>query len=122
MNSWVLRALSTGAMSAALAVFASASASATIVDRGSFSHESYGFAYDCGFPVEVAGTASGHFRLREGKNGDASAFFSLDNVSYQEIHTNPLTGRWFSVSGRFTSNEITATRVEGSLFEFRTIK
>ena len=120
MNSWVLRAFSTGAMCAALA--ASAPASASVVERGSFTDESYGFAYDCGFPVEVAGIASGHFRLREGKNADASAFFSMDNVSYREIHTNPLTGRWFSVTGRFTSNEITATRVDGSLFEFRSIK
>ena len=94
MNSWVLKAFSTAAMCAALA--AAAPASATIVERGSFTDESYGFAYDCGFPVEVAGIASGHFRLREGKNADASAFFSLDNVSYREIHTNPLTGRWFS--------------------------
>jgi hypothetical protein len=120
MNSRVLSALSTAAMFAALA--ASAPASATVVERGSFTDEPYAFGYDCGFPVEVAGIGSGHFRLREGKNADASAFFSLDNISYQEIHTNPLTGRWFSVTGRFTSNEITATRVEGSLFEFRSIK
>jgi hypothetical protein len=63
-----------------------------------------------------------NFRLREGKGDDASAFFSLDRMSFREIHTNPETGAWFSFSGHFTSNELTARRVDGSLFEFRSIK
>jgi hypothetical protein len=110
------------AAAGALTVLLAAPAPATVVDQDRFVDEPYAFSYDCGFPVEVSGVATGHFRLREGKGDDAGAFFSLDRMSFREIHTNPLTGAWFSVSGHFASNEITATRVDGSLFEFRTIK
>jgi hypothetical protein len=110
------------AAAGSLTVLLAAQASATVVDQGRFVDEPYGFSYDCGFPVEVSGVATGNFRLREGKGDDAGAFFSLDRMSFREIHTNPLTGAWFSVSGHFASNEITATRVDGSLFEFRIIK
>jgi hypothetical protein len=110
------------AIAAALTVVAAAPAPATVVERGRLVDEPYGFAYDCGFPVEVTGVASGNFRLREGRGDDATAFFSLDRISYREIHTNAQTGEWFSVSGRFANNEVGATRVEGSLFEFRSIK
>lgn len=110
------------AAACALTVLIAAPASATVVDQGRFVDEAYGFSYDCGFPVEVSGVATGNFRLRQGKGDDASAFFSLDRASFREIHTNPETGAWFSVSGQFASNEITARRVDGSLFEFRIIK
>jgi len=99
-----------------------AAAPATVVEQGRFADEPYGFAYDCGFPVEVSGVASGNFRLREGKGADATAIFSLDRVSFSERHTNPQTGEWFSLSGHFASNETGATPVEGSLFEFRIVK
>jgi hypothetical protein len=101
---------------------AAAPASATVVDQGRFTDEPYAFDYDCGFPVEATGIASGNFRLRQGTGANATAFFSLDRISYEEIHTNPLTGEWFSVSGHFANNELTATRVQGSLFEVRVIK
>jgi hypothetical protein len=107
------------AAAALLTVLHAAPASATVVDQGRFVDEPYGFSYDCGFPVEVSGVATGNFRLREGQGDDSRAFFSLDRVSFREIHTNPESGAWFSVSGHSASNEITATHVEGSLFEFR---
>ncbi len=110
------------ATAAALTAIAAAPAQATVVEKGHLVDEPYGFGYDCGFPVEVTGVASGNFRLREGRGDDATAFFSLDRVSYREVHTNAQTGEWFSVTGRFANNEVGATRVEGSLFEFRIIK
>ena len=117
------RARRTLATAAALTAVAAAPAPATVVEKGRFVDEPYGFAYDCaGFAVEVTGVASGNFRLREGSGDDATAFFSLDRISFREIHTNPETGEWFSLSGRFASNEVGASRVEGSLFEFRSIK
>jgi hypothetical protein len=116
------RVRTTLALAAAFTSVAAASAQATVVDKGRFVDEPYGFAYDCGFPVEVTGVGTGNFRLRAGTGDDATAFFSLDRISFREIHTNPQTGEWFSVSGHFANNEVTATRVEGSLFEFRIIK
>jgi hypothetical protein len=116
------RVRTTLAAAGASSVLLAAPAPATVVDQGRFVDEPYGFSYDCGFPVEVTGVASGNFRLREGKGDDASAFFSLDRMSFREIHTNPQTGAWFSFSGHFASNELTARRVDGTLFEFRSIK
>src|SRR5215218_1277330 len=110
------------AIAVALTSVASAAAPAAVVEKGRFVDEPYGFSYDCGFPVEVTGVASGNFRLREGTGDDATAVVSLDRGSFREIHTNPQTGEWLSVSGHFASNEVSATRIEGSLFESRTIK
>jgi hypothetical protein len=110
------------AIAAAFTSVAAAAASATVVEKGRIVDGTYEFAYDCGFPVEVTGVASGNFRLREGSGDDATAFFSLDRISFSEIHTNPETGEWFSLTGHFANNEVGATRVEGSLFEFRIIK
>jgi hypothetical protein len=119
MRNRACRTLATAA--AVTAVFA-APAPAGIIEKGHIEDGTYGFAYDCGFPVEVTGIASGNFRLREGTGDDATAFFSLDRLSFHEIHTNTLTGEWFSITGHFAENEVSATRVEGSLFEFRSIK
>jgi len=110
------------AIAVALTSVAAAAAPAAVVEQGRFMDEPYGFSYDCGFPVEVTGVASGNFRLRAGTGDDATTFFSLDRISFREIHTNPQTGEWFSRSGHFANNEVGATRVEGSLFEFRIIK
>jgi hypothetical protein len=109
-------------IAAAITTVAAAGAQATVVEKGRLVDEPYGFAYDCGFPVQVAGIGSGNFRLREGSGDDATAFFSLDRISFREIHTNPQTGKWFSLTGHFANNEVSATRVEGSLFEFRIVK
>lgn len=116
------RARRTLATAAAFTAVAAAAAPASVIEKGRIVDGSYGFDYDCGFPVQVAGIASGNFRLREGTGDDATAFFSLDRISFREIHTNAQTGEWFSVSGHFANNEVSATRIEGSLFEFRIIK
>jgi len=119
MKNRVLRTLT---LAVTATVVATAAAQATIVEKGRFADEQYGFSYGCGFPVEVSGVASGHFRLREGKGDDATAFFSLDRLAFREIHTNAETGAWFSISGQFANNEIGARRIDGSLFEVRVIK
>jgi hypothetical protein len=116
------RAIGTMIAVAALAAVTTAPARATVVEKGRFADEAYGFSYDCGFPVEVTGSATGNFRLRAGKGDRETAFFSLDRLAYSEIHTNVETGAWFGVSGRFAENELTARRVDGSVFEFRSIK
>ena len=94
-------------------------AGATMVDSGRFTDEVYGFGYGCGFPVEVTGVASGNYHLRDGGDG---TFFSLERVTYREIHTNTETGAWFVVRGRFANNETNADHVSGSLFAFDVVK
>jgi dienelactone hydrolase len=97
-------------------------AGATVVDRGHYSGTD-SFTYNnCGYPVEVQSEFSGTFRVREGKNGDESAFFVSDNYSYREVHTNQDTGEWFVVRGNGLFTDVKATRVEGSIFEFVTVE
>src|SRR5919109_1711589 len=97
-------------------------AGATIFEKGRFSEE-FSFTYDdCGFPVSVEGTDKGQFRIRQGTGADATAFFLRLTHSYQEIHTNVETGEWFLLRGRRTFNEVKATRVEGTTFQFVAIE
>jgi dienelactone hydrolase len=97
-------------------------AAATVVDRGHYSGTD-SFTYsNCGYPVEVQSEFSGTFRVREGKNGDESAFFVSDNYSYREVHTNLDTGEWFVLRGNGLVTDVKATRVEGSTFEVVTVE
>jgi hypothetical protein len=70
----------------------------------------------------VTGSGSERVLIREGKYKDEGAFPVLLRFRYREIWTNPATGEWFVVRGRLTFNEVGATRVEGSIFEFRTVE
>ncbi|HET9545176.1 MAG TPA: hypothetical protein VFO88_06330 [Gaiellaceae bacterium] len=104
-----------------LAVWSQA-ARATIFDKG-FYEFPYTFSYDdCGFPVEVEGVASGHFRLRTGTGEQASTFFLRDTFSYREVHTNLETGLSFVVRGHGVFNEVRATPLGGTLFAFEAVE
>jgi hypothetical protein len=107
---------------AAVVIFGTAPAGATIVDRGTYT-DAYSFGYnDCGFDVSVEGTASGHFLIRAGKGRRDTAFFLNDNYSYVETHTNVDTGAFFTVKANAIFHEIKATRLEGNLFEFEAVE
>ncbi|WP_378586163.1 hypothetical protein [Nocardioides taihuensis] len=97
-----------------------APAAATIRERFTL-HEEWSHAEDCGFPVEVTGWRDDLFLVREGTNQDAGAFPVVNRTSWSETWTNPETGDWFTISGRSLFNEVSATRVEGSIFEFRAV-
>ena len=62
--------------------------------------------------------SSGHYRFRAGKGKTDTAFFNLDNYSFTETQTNPETGEFLTITANVVFNEIKATRVEGSIFEF----
>ena len=109
----------TVALTAGVVAAAAAPAGATVADRGRFADEAYGFGYDCGFPMDVAGTAGGNYRLRDGGDG---TFFALDRIAFREVHTNTETGGWFVLAGRFASNETGIHHVGGSLYEVRIVK
>ncbi len=106
---------------ALLAALVAAPADATVRERFSV-EESWSYAEDCGFPVQVTGSRSDLFTIREGKNKDAGAFPVLNRRTYSERWTNTDTGEWFVIRGRGTFNEVQATRVEGSVFEFRFVE
>lgn len=106
---------------ALLAVSVAAAAQATVREkvREEFA---WSFVEDCGFPVDVTGSGSAVFVLREGKNKDSGAFPFMDRFAYTETWTNRATGAWFVIRGHLLLNEVEATHVEGSIFLFRFIE
>jgi hypothetical protein len=100
------------------AAVAAGPASATVRERFTDAGD-YAYSVDCGFAVSVVGSHTDEFTIREGKNKDAGTFPVLNRFSYKETWTNAETGEWFTISGKAIFNEVTATRVEGSIFEFR---
>ena len=106
---------------ALLAVSIAVSAQATVYEKFRWEDE-WSFPEDCGFPIQVTGSGSGVFVLREGKNKDDGVFPYLDRFKYHETWTNPTTGEWFVIRGNAIFNEVKATRVEGNVFEFRSVE
>lgn len=97
-----------------------ASAQATVYEKFRFADE-WSDTVDCGFPVDVAGSATGTFVLREGKNKDEGVFPYTSQYRFSETWTNPQNGKWFVIRGNGVVNEVKATRVEGSIFLFQIV-
>jgi hypothetical protein len=117
-----MRRIVTGLVAAALlAASLAASAQATVRERLREVPE-WSFMEDCGFPVQVTGSGSALIVIREGKNKDEGAFPVLNRFEYSETWTNLATGRWFVIRGNVLFNEVEATHVEGSVFQFRFVE
>src|SRR5688572_13906946 len=117
-----MRTIVTGLFAAGLlAALVAAPAQATVRERVTFYPE-WSLVEDCGFPVQVTGSGTGQYLIREGKNRDEGAFPVLDRWRYSETWTNPETGQWFVIRGHSVFNEVEATHVEGSIFEFRFVE
>jgi hypothetical protein len=117
-----MRRIVTGLVAAALlAASVAASAQATVRER--FSEEmKWSVIEDCGFPVQVTGSGTALVIIREGKNQDEGAFPVLNRFAYSETWTNVATGQRFVIRGHVVFNEVKATHVEGSIFEFRFVE
>jgi hypothetical protein len=117
-----MRRIVTGLVAVALlAALVAAPAQATVRERIR-SESEWSFTEDCGFPVRVTGSGSELIIIREGKNKDEGAFPVLDRFSYSETWTNLETRQWFVIRGHVLFNEVEATHVEGSIFEFRFVE
>ena len=66
--------------------------------------------------VDVVFSGKGH--IRSGKGKTAGAFYLHDNNSAVETWTNPENGKFVTISRHAVFQDIKATRVEGSVFEF----
>jgi hypothetical protein len=107
---------------AAIAVlaFGAGPAAATVVEEFFYSDTDSSSFKDCGFRLDVESEFSGHFILREHKDGQAFPF--IDNYEYRDVVTNPKTGEWFVVRGNALFSEIKATHVSGNIYEFDAIE
>jgi hypothetical protein len=95
---------------------------ATVQDH---EHYSEPFSDDftaCGFSLHLDGVASGNARIRVGKHDLDTAFFALDNYEYTAKVTNTANGRFFTQWGDGIIRDVSATHVEGSIFQFTTVE
>jgi hypothetical protein len=74
----------------------------------------------CGLDIHHIVTFSGTLSIRTGKGDLAGAFFAHDNYSYVETWTNVANDKFFTISGDGQNQDVQATRVDGSIFQFVT--
>ena len=99
-----------------------APAGATVVNRGTFEGSETGVPDDlCGVAVVRDSTFSGSFRDRADKQS-GQAFFERFNLQFRDVLTNPANGRTITFEGHSVANEIKATLVEGTVYEFTEIE
>ena len=111
-----MRALGVLGAALLLVTLATGSASATLVDRGTFGGPYDFTAWDCGYPMQVDGDDSGAFQVRADKS-NADIVFVTVRHAFKETWTAE-DGRWFTLSGHWLEKDIKATRVAGTLYEF----
>jgi hypothetical protein len=100
---------------------AAGAVSADVILRDHYSFD-YDFSFDdCGFWIDVSGHAEGVAHIRVGKGDLTTAFFAHDNFSFLETWTRRDTGDSFTLGGDGLFQETTATRVEGTIFEFTAV-
>jgi hypothetical protein len=106
---------------AAIVVTATAgTADATIVERGSYADGFEETLEICGLNIHLAVEFSGSYSIREGKNRSDDAFFLSDHYSALDTYTNLDNGKFLTISHDRVFQDIKATRVDGSIFEFVT--
>ena len=111
----------------ALVAVSAAPAQATIYQKV----EAYSGSYDfgtfvaCGVTVHRTIDYSGKFMIRTGTGDLAGAFFAHDLLSYTETWTNVTPesqslNKFFTISGSSLTQDVRATHIEGTIFEFVT--
>lgn len=101
------------------AIFVGASAAeATILERFEYAETVEADFPLCGIDVHYVDEFSGKGHIRQGKGRQAGAFFLQDNYSGVETFTNPVNGKFFTVSHDGIFKEIRATPVGDDVFEF----
>ena len=83
--------------------------------------DSWTYADECGFDVAVEARYWGTIATRAGTGPDASAFFVRNAYFWEEAHTRLPDGPTIVVGGHGLFNEVKATRIQGSVFEFSAI-
>ena len=113
--------LATIAAAAAMSIASVAPVNATMFQKVEpyAGHENLPIDGFCGLDeVQLNVEFSGRVLIREGKGKQDGAFFLHDNFSVLETITNRQNDKFFTVSRDGVFQDIRATRVDGSIFEF----
>ena len=97
-------------------------AQATVQDHVHYSDSFSDDFTECGFSLHLEGVASGNARIRVGKGVLDTAYFGLNNYEYTVKITNTANGRFFTEWGDAIILDVSATHVEGSIFQFTTVE
>jgi hypothetical protein len=97
-------------------------AGATVIQRVAYESPSVADYELCGIAVHEEGVFAGTVHLRVGKGSAESAFFAHDHFAYAFTVTNPENGRYFTTEGKSVFNELTATRVGETTFQFTSVE
>ena len=111
-----------GLVLALAALVAVPAAQATTFERIRLDAVPYAFEeVQCGIEVQVEGTVSGLVNLRAGKGDKATAYFEHDVIAYRETWTAP-NGRFVTVTGKSSFNDVKAVPLGDSLFRFTLVE
>ena len=94
-------------------------AGAKVVEREHYSGTEQFTADECGFTFDAVTDFRGNYVLRETK--DPEAFLVRDTFSFRAVWTNTETGKWFVIRAHAVFNEIKATHLEGTIYEFKAV-
>ena len=75
-----------------------------------------------GSRLHLEGLASGNARIRVGKGDLDTAYFGLDNYEFTVKVTNTANGRFYTEWGNGIVRDVSATHIEGSIFQFTTVE
>jgi hypothetical protein len=103
---------------AMLILVAPTAAQAAPVQHEHYSDSDSGTSEACGLTLTFEDTFSGQFLVREVKESGGQAFFAHDNYSFRSVQTNVANGKWLVIRGKGLFKEMTATNVEGNVWEF----
>jgi hypothetical protein len=89
-----------------------------VYDQGRY-NDTYEFEdEECGIGFVGQGRNKGFFTIYVAEGSNGQAFLIDDHYSYSEVLTNPANGKKMFISGHGRFRELTATHVEGNVFEF----
>jgi len=98
-------------------------AHATVIDQGHFSGQDTAVPDNlCGIDVVRDSVFRGSFRIRVPKSGGGEAFLQRFNLKSTDTFTNPLNGKSLTFEANELNNELSATRIDGNVYEFDTIE
>lgn len=115
---WRRMLLLSAAIGVGATLVGAGAAEATIFERFEYADTFEADFPVCGIDVHYVDEFSGKGHIRQGTGKQASAFFLHDNFSGVETFTNPVNGKFFTISHDGVFKEIKATPVDGNVFEF----
>ena len=111
-----------GAVALGLTTVVASAATATAA-RPEVVSEPYEYqSFECGYPIDVAGEFTSAVVIRTRSPKEPDVFYYRERFSFREVWTNPDTGAWFVIRGKYLAADVTAKWVEDNVYEYTFIE